>query len=55
MPRPLVLPFTVVSCITMTLPSFVTPMSSSSMSAPAASALRKAYIVLDGNSSSPPW
>src|SRR4051812_5361886 len=30
-------------------------MSSSSMSAPAFSAERNAYIVLDGNSSSPPW
>ena len=32
---PFVLPSTVVSCMTMTLSSFVTPMSSSSMSAPA--------------------
>src|SRR5215217_7862272 len=30
-------------------------MSSSSMSAPAATALRKAYSVFEGNSSSPPW
>ena len=54
MPWPFVLPSTVVSCMTMTLLSFVTPMSSSSMSAPALSAFRNAYIVFDGNSSSPP-
>src|SRR5215210_5809161 len=47
-------PRTVVSCMTTTLPSSVTPMSNSSMSAPARSALRNAYIVLDGYSSSPP-
>ena len=52
---PFVLPSTVVSCMTMTFRSFVTPMSSSSMSAPAAMALRNAYIVFDGDSSSPPW
>ena len=54
-PWPFVLLFTVVSCMTTTLPSFVTPMSSSSMSAPARRTLRNAYSVFEGNSSSPPW
>jgi hypothetical protein len=35
--------------------SLVTPTSSSSMSAPARTAFRKAYSVFEGNSSSPPW
>ena len=39
---PFVLPSTVVSCMTITLLSFVTPMSSSSMSAPTRTALRNA-------------
>ncbi|UUY06397.1 hypothetical protein LRS13_25095 [Svornostia abyssi] len=41
--------------MTITSLSFVTPTSSSSMSAPTRSACSNAYIVLDGYSSSPPW
>ncbi len=41
--------------MTMTSLSFVTPMSSSSMSAPTRSDCSKAYMVFDGYSSSPPW
>ena len=54
-PWPLVVRSTVVSCMTTTWPSLVTPTSSSSMSAPTCSERLNAYIVLDGNSSSPPW
>jgi hypothetical protein len=53
-PWPFVVRSTVVSCMTTTCPSFVTPTSSSSMSAPTWSERLKAYIVFDGNSSSPP-
>ena len=55
MPLPFVVRSSVVSCETTTLPSFVTPTSSSSMSAPALTERLNAYSVFDGNSSSPPW
>src|SRR5918999_1947353 len=54
-PLPFVVRSSVTSCETTTLPSLVTPTSSSSMSAPAATERLNAYSVFDGNSSSPPW
>jgi hypothetical protein len=54
-PWPLVVRSTVVSCMTTTWPSLVTPTSSSSMSAPTWMERSNAYIVFEGNSSSPPW
>ena len=54
-PLPFVVRFSVVSCETTTLRSFVTPTSSSSMSAPALTERLNAYSVFEGNSSSPPW
>ena len=52
---PFVVRSTFQSCMTTNWSSFVRLTSSSSVSAPAASASLNAYIVFDGNSSSPPW